>query len=160
MQVSYDRLIEKWAPVLNEESAGVISDHHRRAVTAAILENQERAFAEEAMITEAAPTNNTTNAANWNPVLIALVRRAMPNLMAYDMCGVQPMSGPTGLIFAMKSRYETTKAGVSAGNEALFDEAAVGFSGDSAVTGNGTGPSGLSGLVDSDAAVAGTSADS
>ena len=160
MQVSYDRLIEKWAPVLNEESAGVISDHHRRAVTAAILENQERAFAEEAMITEAAPTNNTTNAANWNPVLIALVRRAMPNLMAYDMCGVQPMSGPTGLIFAMKSRYETTKAGVSAGNEALFDEAAVGFSGDSAVTGNGTGPSGLSGLVDSDAAVAGSSADS
>jgi hypothetical protein len=151
MQVSYDRLIEKWAPVLNEESAGVISDHHRKAVTAAILENQERAFAEEAMITEAAPTNNTANAANWNPVLIALVRRAMPNLMAYDMCGVQPMSGPTGLIFAMKSRYETTKAGVSAGNEALFDEAAVGFSGDSAVTGNGTGPSGLSGLADDSA---------
>jgi hypothetical protein len=151
MQVSYDRLIEKWAPVLNEESAGVISDHHRKAVTAAILENQERAFAEEAMITEAAPTNNTANAANWNPVLIALVRRAMPNLMAYDMCGVQPMSGPTGLIFAMKSRYETTKAGVSAGNEALFDEAAVGFSGDSAATGNGTGPSGLSGLADDSA---------
>ena len=151
MQVSYDRLIEKWAPVLNEESAGVISDHHRKAVTAAILENQERAFAEEAMITEAAPTNNTANAANWNPVLIALVRRAMPNLMAYDMCGVQPMSGPTGLIFAMKSRYETTKAGVSKGNEALFDEAAVGFSGDSAVTGNGTGPSGLSGLSDDSA---------
>jgi len=151
MQVSYDRLIEKWAPVLNEESAGVISDHHRRAVTAAILENQERAFAEEAMITEAAPTNNTTNAANWNPVLIALVRRAMPNLMAYDMCGVQPMSGPTGLIFAMKSRYETTKAGVSAGDEALFNEAAVGFSGDSAATGNGTGPSGLSGLADDSA---------
>jgi len=151
MQVSYDRLIEKWAPVLNEESAGVISDHHRKAVTAAILENQERAFAEEAMITEAAPTNNTANAANWNPVLIALVRRAMPNLMAYDMCGVQPMSGPTGLIFAMKSRYETTKAGVSAGDEALFNEAAVGFSGDSAATGNGTGPSGLSGLADDSA---------
>jgi len=101
--VSYDRLIEKWAPVLNEESAGTIKDHHRKAVTAAILENQERAFAEEAaqgqFMTEAAPTNNTGNAANWNPVLIALVRRAMPNLMAYDMCGVQPMSGPTGLIF-------------------------------------------------------------
>ena len=113
-QVSYDQLIEKWAPVLNEESAGSIKDHHRRAVTAAILENQERAFAEEAgqtgMLNEAAPTNNTGNAANWNPVLIALVRRAMPNLMAYDMCGVQPMSGPTGLIFAMKSKYKTDKS--------------------------------------------------
>jgi len=155
MQVSYDKLIEKWAPVLNEESAGTIKDHHRKAVTAAILENQERAFAEEAMITEAAPTNSVAsgNVANWNPVLIALVRRAMPNLMAYDMCGVQPMSGPTGLIFAMKSRYETTKAGVSAGDEALFSEAAVGFSGDSATTGNGTaGPSGLSGLTDSSGA--------
>jgi hypothetical protein len=153
MNVSYDKLIEKWAPVLNEESAGTIKDHHRKAVTAAILENQERAFAEEAMITEAAPTNSVAsgNVANWNPVLIALVRRAMPNLMAYDMCGVQPMSGPTGLIFAMKSRYETTKAGVSAGDEALFNEAAVGFSGDSAATGNGTGPSGLSGLADDSA---------
>jgi hypothetical protein len=152
MQVSYDKLIEKWAPVLNEESAGTIKDHHRKAVTAAILENQERAFREEAgqsaQLNEAAPTNNTANAANWNPVLIALVRRAMPNLMAYDMCGVQPMSGPTGLIFAMKSTYQTTKAGVVAGDEALFNEAAVGFSGDSAVTGNGaTGPSGLSGLT-------------
>ena len=152
-QVSYDQLIEKWAPVLNEESAGKINDHHRKAVTAAILENQERAFAEEAgqanMLSEAAPTNNTGNAANWNPVLIALVRRAMPNLMAYDMCGVQPMSGPTGLIFAMKSNYKTTKAGVSVNDEALFAEAAVGFSGDSATTANGTaGPSGLSGLTD------------
>jgi hypothetical protein len=159
-QVSYDQLIEKWAPVLNEESAGKINDHHRKAVTAAILENQERAFAEEAgqanMLSEAAPTNNTGNAANWNPVLIALVRRAMPNLMAYDMCGVQPMSGPTGLIFAMKSNYKTTKAGVSVNEEALFNEAAVGFSGDSATTANGaTGPSGLSGL--SDSAIAGAS---
>ena len=145
---SYDKLIEKWAPVLNEESAGTIKDHHRKAVTAAILENQEIAFREEGMLNEAAPTNNTSNAANWNPVLIALVRRAMPNLMAYDMCGVQPMSGPTGLIFAMKSTYETTKAGVSAGDEALFGEAAVGFSGDSATTGNGAnGPSGLSGVT-------------
>jgi hypothetical protein len=104
------------------------------------------------MINEAAPTMNTTAAANWNPVLIALVRRAMPNLMAYDVCGVQPMSGPTGLIFAMKSKYKTTKAGVSVDDEALFNEAAVGYSGDSAVTGNGTGPSGLVGLEDSGAA--------
>lgn len=155
-QVSYDKLIEKWAPVLNEESAGTIKDHHRKAVTAAILENQEQAMREEQMITEAAPTNNTANAANWNPVLIALVRRAMPNLMAYDMCGVQPMSGPTGLIFAMKSTHETTKAGVSAGDEALFNEAPVGYSGDSATTGNGAaGPSGLSGVADSSVAAAG-----
>ena len=150
-QVSYDKLMEKWAPVLNEESAGAITDHHRKAVTAAILENQEQALREEGLLNEAAPTNNTSNAANWNPVLIALVRRAMPNLMAYDMCGVQPMSGPTGLIFAMKSTFETTKAGVSAGDEALFDEAPVGFSGDSAVTGNGAaGPSGLTGVSDTD----------
>jgi len=149
--VSYDRLIEKWAPVLNEESAGTIKDSHRRAVTAAILENQEIALREEQGLTETNTTTSATaaGAANWNPVLIALVRRAMPNLMAYDMCGVQPMSGPTGLIFAMKSRYQTTKAGVSSGAEALFDEAAVGFSGDSAATGNGSGPSGLVGLTDS-----------
>ena len=154
--VSYDRLIEKWAPVLNEESAGTIKDHHRKAVTAAILENQERAFAEEAaqgqFMTEAAPTNNTGNAANWNPVLIALVRRAMPNLMAYDMCGVQPMSGPTGLIFAMKSTFEKTKGGVASGSEALFNEAPVGFSGDSATTANGSS----SGLADSSASGVGS----
>ncbi len=145
---SYDKLMEKWAPVLNEESAGTIQDNHRKAVTAAILENQEIALREEQVMNEAAPTMNTgSGVANWNPVLIALVRRAMPNLMAYDICGVQPMSGPTGLIFAMKSKYRTTKAGVSDGDEALFNEAAVGFSGDSATTGNGTdGPSGLSGI--------------
>ena len=107
---SYDTLIEKWAPVLNEESAGVISDPHRRAVTAAILENQEKAIAEErsasrGFMTEnaASGANNTGSVNNLDPVLISLVRRAMPNLMAYDVCGVQPMNGPTGLIFAMKS---------------------------------------------------------
>ena len=109
--ISYDRLIEKWAPVLNEESAGNINDHHKKAVTAAVLENQEVALREEGMLQEAAPSNNAANVSNWNPVLIALVRRAMPNLMAYDICGVQPMTGPTGLIFAMKSQYNTTKAG-------------------------------------------------
>jgi len=155
MEVSYDKLIEKWAPVLNEESAGTIQDHHRKAVTAAILENQEKAFREEAgqsgMINEAAPTNNTGNVANWNPVLIALVRRAMPNLMAYDMCGVQPMSGPTGLIFAMKSTYETTRAGATAGDEALaINEPVSGYSGDSAAT-QAQDPSGLSGLTDANA---------
>jgi hypothetical protein len=154
--ISYDKLVEKWAPVLNEESAGAIKDHHRKAVTAAILENQEMALREQGLME--APTNaagagtvaSGGAADNWNPILIALVRRAMPNLMAYDIAGVQPMSGPTGLIFAMKSRYKTTKAGVSSGDEALFNEAAVGFSGDSATTGNGSeGPSGLVGLTDS-----------
>ena len=143
--ISYDNLIEKWAPVLNEESAGTITDKHRRAVTAAILENQEQALREEGMLMEAAPGNNTSSASNWNPVLIALVRRAMPNLMAYDICGVQPMSGPTGLIFAMKSRYG---AGSTGSTEALFNEANTAFSGDSSVTQSG-GPSGLSGLTDS-----------
>jgi len=154
---SYDRLIEKWSPVLDNEAAGEIKDSHRRAVTAAILENQERAFAEEAAqgqaLNEAAPANNTTSAANWNPVLIALVRRAMPNLMAYDVCGVQPMTGPTGLIFAMKSRYKSTigTAGtpgyVANGDEALFNEANTNFSGDS--TGNhDSSPSGLLGIAD------------
>ena len=108
---SFDQLIEKWSPVLNEESAGSIKDHHRKAVTAAVLENQERAIMEErqasaGFMTEAAPTNSTGgNVSNWDPILISLVRRAMPNLMAYDLCGVQPMSGPTGLIFAMRSKY-------------------------------------------------------
>ena len=154
---SYDKLVEKWAPVLNEESAGSIADNHRKAVTAAVLENQEIALREEGMMTEA-NTNasvtgaaNGTTGANWNPVLIALVRRAMPNLMAYDVAGVQPMTGPTGLIFAMKSTFQTTKAGVSSGDEALFSEAPVGFSGDSSTVGNGTGgPSGLSGISDTD----------
>ena len=147
---SYDQLMEKWAPVLNEESAGAIKDNHRRAVTAAILENQEREMNEQKQqLTESVPTNSTADVANWNPVLIALVRRAMPNLMAYDICGVQPMSGPTGLIFAMKSQYETTRGGATAGDEALFGEAITGYSGDSSATHDNTqGPSGLSGLTD------------
>jgi len=157
---SYDQLIEKWAPVLNEESAGKIQDQHRKAVTAAVLENQEIALKEEGMIAESNTTTGTnTGATNWNPVLIALVRRAMPNLMAYDICGVQPMSGPTGLIFAMKSRYFNAKhkagQGASATGtsapEAMFNEVEQ-FSGDSAgVAANGaTGPSGLKGIADGD----------
>ena len=140
MSQSYDRLIEKWAPVLNEESAGTITDHHKKAVTAAVLENQEIALKEEGMINEAAPGNATGSVANWNPVLIALVRRAMPNLMAYDVCGVQPMSGPTGLIFAMKSRYG---GGSTSNTEALFNEADTKFSGDSASTHDSDNVSGL-----------------
>jgi len=128
---SFDTLIEKWSPVLNEESAGAITDPLRKAVTAAVLENQEKALMEERNATAGflaeAPTNATGGQiANWDPVLISLVRRAMPNLMAYDLCGVQPMSGPTGLIFAMKSHYN----GQGPGNEALgLDEPRSGFSG-------------------------------
>ena len=152
---SYDNLIEKWAPVLNEESAGAITDNHRRAVTAAILENQEKAISEEraasqGFMTEnaAAPANNVGSANNFDPVLISLVRRAMPNLIAYDVCGVQPMNGPTGLIFAMKSRY---KGGATGNREALFNEAETRFSGDSSGTHDSDNASGWNG-VDSEGA--------
>ena len=147
---SYDRLIEKWAPVLNEESAGKITDHHKKAVTAAVLENQEKALAEEraqqnGFLTEAAPTNaNTGSIGTWDPVLISLVRRSMPNLMAYDVAGVQPMTGPTGLIFAMKSRFG---AGTTGSTEALFNEADTKHSGTQSGGANGSnGPSGMSGI--------------
>jgi hypothetical protein len=145
---TYDRLVEKWSPVLNEESAGGIKDSHKRAVTAVVLENTEKALREERSqqnyMTEnaGAPGNATSSASNWDPVLISLVRRAMPNMMAYDLCGVQPMTGPTGLIFAMKSRYG---AGATTSTEALFNEAETARSGDSSVTEN-TNPSGLSGI--------------
>ena len=145
MNNSYDTLIEKWSPVLNEESAGKITDHHRKAVTAAILENQEKAMMEERSASQGFLTETPTNATgagvnNWDPVLISLVRRAMPNLMAYDVCGVQPMSGPTGLIFAMKSRYTAQD-----GTEALFNEADSAFSGSptSSQTGDSSGMSGF-----------------
>ena len=138
MDINYQSLVEKWAPVLNEASSGKIEDRHKRNVTAAILENQEKAMiaegSQQSFLTETAATNNTSNVANWDPVLISLVRRAMPNLMAYDVCGVQPMSGPTGLIFSMKSRYETTRGGATAGTEALFQEAITPYSGDSTQT--------------------------
>jgi len=158
---TYDRLVEKWSPVLNEESAGKIDNKHKRAVTAAILENTEKALQEQAaqqsfgQMNEDAAATNTTSVANWNPVLISLVRRSMPNLMAYDICGVQPMTGPTGLIFAMKSRYRTTRGGATTGTEALFNEAATGFSGDSGANNGSNGPSGLSGI---DSAAAGVPA--
>ena len=143
---TYDRLVEKWNPVLAEESAGKIQDSHKRAVTAVVLENTEKALREERaqsqFITEAVPGSSTASANNWDPVLISLVRRAMPNMMAYDICGVQPMTGPTGLIFAMKARYG---AGATSSTEALFNEAETARSGDSSVTEN-SNPSGLSGI--------------
>src|SRR6056300_321026 len=116
---------KKWQPVLEHSDLPKITDSYRRAVTATILENQERAQKEDAaFLSEAAPTNATgSSIANWDPILISLVRRAMPNLIAYDIAGVQPMTGPTGLIFAMRSRYTS-----QTGNEALFDEADSDFS--------------------------------
>ena len=117
---------KKWQPVLEHPDLPKIGDTYKRAVTSVILENQERALKEDAaFLSEAAPTNATGSAiANWDPILISLVRRAMPNLIAYDIAGVQPMTGPTGLIFAMRSRYTS-----QTGSEAMFDEADSDFSG-------------------------------
>ena len=130
---SYSNLVEKWGPVLNEDTAGSIKDNHRKQVTAALLENTERALTEErAQLNEAAPTNATGGSINnWDPVLISLVRRAAPNLIAHDLASVQPMNGPTGLIFAMKSKYST-----QGGTEALYNEADTQFSGTQATPAN------------------------
>jgi hypothetical protein len=132
-----ENLESKWSPVLDHQGLNPIKDSYRRAVTAVILENQEKAMAEEARsLNEAAPTNAGgglgagTNIASYDPILISLVRRALPNLMAYDVCGVQPMTGPVGLIFAMRSRYKT-----QTGAEALFYEANTAFSGQNSAGG-------------------------
>jgi len=135
-------LTEKWSPVLGHEGAGAIKDNYRKAVTAVLLENTERQLREErGMINEASTvgaisaaggnalggsglTTKTGGLAGFDPVMISLIRRAAPNLVAYDICGVQPMSGPTGLIFAMKSHYNTR-----AGAEALYNEPDANFSG-------------------------------
>jgi len=157
-----EHLQEKWAPLLNYEGLDSINDSHRRAVTAVLLENQEKflreenAFAASGSFLAEAPTNSagtggfgggataTGPVAGFDPVLISLIRRSMPNLVAYDLAGVQPMTGPTGLIFAMRSRY-TNQSGTEAfynevdtafsGQDAGFDETA-GFTG--AATGLGT----------------------
>ena len=121
---------KKWQPVLNHPDLPEIKDSYRRAVTSVILENQEKSINEDrSFLSEASPSVTPANATgssidNWDPILISLVRRAMPNLIAYDICGVQPMTGPTGLIFAMRARYDS-----QSGTEALFDEADTDFSG-------------------------------
>jgi hypothetical protein len=127
-------LVKKWAPILESESVAPIKDNYRKEVTAVLLENQEREIrrGHEAMgeLNEAAPANavgsygDTGGFAKFDPVLISLVRRAMPQMIAYDVAGVQPMTQPTGLIFAMKSRYST-----QGGTEALFNEADTDFAG-------------------------------
>jgi hypothetical protein len=121
----------KWQPVLEHPDLPKISDAHRRAVTAVILENTENALREsgrqiggQRLLGEDAPVNQTgSNIDTFDPVLISLVRRSMPNLIAYDICGVQPMTGPTGLIFAMRARYSAQD-----GTEALYNEANTSFS--------------------------------
>ena len=117
---------KKWQPVLDHPELPEVKDSYKRAVTSVILENQERALKEDQAFLAETPTNATSasGVSNWDPILISLVRRAMPNLIAYDICGVQPMTGPVGLIFAMRSRYSTM-----GGTEALFDEADTDFSG-------------------------------
>ena len=138
-----DNLMEKWGPVLDHPDLDKISDSHKRHVVAQLLENQELSAREQgygsggysapSLLGEAAPTNamgaSSSTAGDgsvdiFDPVLISLVRRSMPNLIAYDVCGVQPMTGPTGLIFALRSRYSS-----QSGTEALFDEANTTFSG-------------------------------
>lgn len=120
-----ESLQKKWEPVLNHEGMGQIKDSYKRAVTAVVLENQQKALQEEKTALFETPANATGSAIdNYDPILISLVRRALPNLMAYDVAGVQPMTGPVGLIFAMKSAYST-----QSGTEALFNEADTDFSG-------------------------------
>jgi hypothetical protein len=132
-------LQEKWAPILDYQGMDQITDSHRRSVTAILLENQERELREErSFLSEASPTNSAgtggfggsaaggtgSPVAGFDPVLISLIRRSMPNLIAYDLCGVQPMNGPTGLIFAMRSRYQN-----QSGAEAFYNEVDSAFSG-------------------------------
>ena len=115
-----EHLQEKWQPVLEHPDLPTIEDSYKRAVTTLILENQEAALKEDkAYLSEAAPVNAMSGGQmdTWDPILISLVRRAMPNLIAYDVCGVQPMTGPTGLIFAMRSSFTSQD-----GAEALVDE--------------------------------------
>ena len=140
-----EHLQEKWAPLLNCEGLDPIKDAHRRGVTAILLENQERALREDRGFLSETPTNATGTGgfgggtygtaaasgpvAGFDPVLISLIRRSMPQLIAYDICGVQPMTGPTGLIFAMRTRYGTNR---TTGTEGFFNEPDSRFSGQDA----------------------------
>ena len=137
-----ENLQEKWSPILEHSDLPKIEDNYKRAVTAVILENQEKALNEDrATLEEAAPLNATGSAiSNWDPILISLVRRAMPNLVAYDICGVQPMTGPTGLIFAMKARYnDDVDATRDNKSEALHNEARSDYSSQAQTTSTSVG---------------------
>ena len=150
-----EALQEKWQPVLDHPDLPQITDAYKRAVTAVILENQEKEMKESRSFLTEAEMSTSDAVANWDPVLISLVRRSMPNLMAYDICGVQPMSGPTGLIFAMKARMGE---GATSTAEALFDEADTGASNSTLGSQAGAEPgvlndSGATASVTSDAAI-------
>jgi hypothetical protein len=129
-QIDRKALVQKWGAVLEHEALPKIADQYRKEVTAVLLENQQREMSKAGQLTEDAPANNSgsfpdsNGVAKFDPVLISLVRRSMPKLIAYDICGVQPLTQPTGLIFAMKSKYST-----QGGTEALFNEANTEFSG-------------------------------
>ena len=127
-----ENLQQKWQAILEHPDLPEIKDSYKRAVTSVLLENQERSLREErSALFEAAPANNisaTNGIDKYDPIMIGLVRRAMPNLMAYDICGVQPMTGPTGLIFAMRSTYGSART-PSTRTEALYNEANTAFSG-------------------------------
>ena len=137
-QTPYDILTEKWNPVLNHDALPTIKDDYRRKVTAVLLENEEQAIRSQHLSEDMTSNNlgmpssftNTGAVSGYDPVLISLVRRAMPNLMAYDICGVQPMTAPTGLIFAMRAQYATGTGYAGATYvEAMFQEPNPSWSG-------------------------------
>jgi hypothetical protein len=135
-----ENLQQKWQAILEHPDLPEIKDSYKKAVTSVLLENQERSLREErSALFEAAPANNisaTSGIDKYDPIMIGLVRRAMPNLMAYDICGVQPMTGPTGLIFAMRSQYNAERANTTTRVEALYNEANTGFAGAGGGVGN------------------------
>jgi hypothetical protein len=125
-----ENLQQKWEAILDHPDLPQIKDNYKRQVTSVLLENQEKSLREERQALFETPANNisaTGGIDKYDPILIGLVRRAMPNLMAYDICGVQPMTGPTGLIFAMRSNYGATRT-PSGRTEALYNEANTSFS--------------------------------
>ena len=140
-----EELQQKWQPVLEHPELDSIKDPYKKAVTALVLENQQQAMQQDRMALNESggPTNVTGGVQNFDPILISLVRRALPNLIAYDVAGVQPMTGPTGLIFAMRAKYTN-----QAGGEAFFNEANTMFSG----TGSAANPYGFQGTTATDTA--------
>jgi len=144
-----EELQQKWQPVLEHPELAAIADPYKKAVTALVLENQHQAMRQDARmlnetLSDAGPTNVTTGVSNFDPILISLVRRSLPNLIAYDIAGVQPMTGPTGLIFAMRARYN---AQANTNAEAFYNEANTIFSG----VNSSANPYGFTGTNTSDA---------
>jgi hypothetical protein len=159
IQQNVHTLIEKWEPLM--EMGPPIVDQHRRAVTAQLLENQDRA------LMESTATSATNTMSGFDPILMSMIRRAVPNMIAYDVCGVQPMTMPTGVIFAMRARYVGNEAVINQtpgtpgtqpvqGNEALYNESNTGFGGDATVAHTGDNPYGTSAYTTGSAMPTGT----